>query len=1098
MSKISKIHDIKKTDNKAFTPLTPRVTNQKKVSSTLIRKKTNNYTEHCIHNDSSIIKTESSISNLNNSETIKSPKDILIILLNNCLGSSLIKIEKNTKDHMKTLKSIYKDFTQFKQKINLLKIGIEKKKKDEEKKLMKSKKIMDSKQLLKSRPSKTPLRIRSKTYQNISNNSRENSYNNKSNKNKINSKTIKRRKSIKNNLENSYKSEARTSRSKINNSNKLDIKPKASKERINYYKKIEKTQNKRVDRENKNNKCFKRLSTTSGIINMKKSQKSIYNINERYNTTNTDNNNTSKNINSRSKKRKRSIKVNERILERRKSIKALKKDENNLKGKLNIKQKIKIDGEKKKRKSISKSKNNYTQENIDSPKIKEIYKNVSNFIFDDNILNSNINLNNDSLQKSIISLKDNSDIDLLTNENININEIINEKEMESEKKKEKENDEEQHNIKNTIKELEEFNEKKAKLNEEEKNIINNKRLRSYSKNREHKNFCSWSVEKDFQGSLNDVKLMIEGVSGVLRKINIHNSKSKYKFRKKLFIDDSFCTEINSEKKLNKKKENKNKNNKLLNEIDKEITELIEAEEKRNLKEEKEKEKEMEIEKMKLEISDIKIENNIQNINFKNNKDINLKKDEEIKRDNINNPNKKNKLNKKIKVKEGVIKNNNIKTIKKENNPIIINENELSLKINNVVENSHQIINEDLISINKSQNYILINSLDEKNNKKIENKDNKNEIKERNKNDKNKNKNEINYISNKKENENKEAVEEKNNYLNNIRKLIEKNKLNIDEKSDIIQNESRIMRDEQLVDLNNLSLNQSSLTNQSLLDRYILISKEPDIPFSIENVLKFEKNKCLGILNYLNFQEKLEFTGIHRGFNIERISLLNYKREEIILSLELSKRETLNDLILKVRLNYSNEELLKSFNQFIVSTGPAKAVELLNNELYSKLFRKNHLEKKQEEIIIIYRTLFALFGEYDIVNITNNDLFWKKCIEYLAQKSNGKIGTLILEKISNTNFDHKKILLLNKLLIGMKKKILPNFYSKICGTTGLLIFIIKDALEYCGVIQNEKKTQPSRILDNLLCYKNTIDTLAFFIDYLSGIKTYRITDKKVIK
>ena len=1098
MSKISKIHNTKKTDNKAFTPLTPRVTKQKKVSSTLIRKKTNNYTEHCILNDLSINKTESSISNLNNSETIKSPKDILIILLNNCLGTSLIKIEKNTKEHMKTLKSIHKDFTQFKQKINLLKIGIEKKKKDEEKKLMKSKKIMDSKQLLKSRPSKTPLRIRSKTYQNISNNSRENSYNNKTNKNKMNSKTIKRRKSIKNNFENSYKSEARTSRFKINNSNKLDIKPKASKERINHYKKIEKTQNKRVDRENKNNKCFKRLSTTSGIINMKKSQKSIYNINERYNTTNTDNNNTSKNINSRSKKRKRSIKVNERILERRKSIKALKKDEKNLKGKLNIKQKIKIDGEKKKRKSISKSKNNYTQENIDSPKIKEIYKNVSNFIFDDNILNSNINLNNDSLQKSIISLKDNNDIDLITNENININEIINEKEMESEKKKEKENDEEQHNIKNTIKELEEFNEKKARLNEEEKNIIINKRLRSYSKNREHKNFCSWSVEKDFQGSLNDVKLMIEGVSGVLRKINIHNSKSKYKFRKKLFIDDSFCTEINGEKKLNKKKEKKNKNNKLLNEIDKEITELIEAEEKRNLKEEKEKEKEMEIEKIKLEISDIKIDNNIQNINFKYNKDINFKKDEEIKRENINNPNKKNKLNKKIKVKEGVIKNNNIKTIKKENNPIIINEDELSLKINNVVENSHQIINEDLIRINKSQNYILINSLDEKNNKKIENKDNKNEIKESNKNDKNKNKNEINYISNKKENENKEGVEEKNNYLNNIRKLIEKNKLYIDEKSDIIQNESRIMRDEQLVDLNNQSLNQSSLTNQSLLDRYILISKEPDIPFSIENVLKFEKNKCLGILDYLNFQEKLEFTGIHRGFNIERISLLNYKREEIILSLELSKRETLNDLILKVRLNYSNEELLKPFNQFIVSTGPAKAVELLNNELYSKLFRKNHLEKKQEEIIIIYRTLFALFGEYDIVNITNKDLFWKKCIEYLGQKSNGKIGTLILEKISNTNFDHKKILLLNKLLIGMKKKILPNFYSKICGTTGLLIFIIKDALEYCGVIQNEKKTQPSRILDNLLCYKNTIDTLAFFIDYLSGIKTYRITDKKVIK
>ena len=73
---------------------------------------------------------------------------------------------------------------------------------------------------------------------------------------------------------------------------------------------------------------------------------------------------------------------------------------------------------------------------------------------------------------------------------------------------------------------------------------------------------------------------------------------------------------------------------------------------------------------------------------------------------------------------------------------------------------------------------------------------------------------------------------------------------------------------------------------------------------------------------------------------------------------------------------------------------------------------------------------------------------------------------------------------------MKKKINPNYFSKICGTTGLLIFLIKDTLEYCGVIINDKKTQPARILDNLLYYKNTIDTLAQYIDYLSGIKTKR--------
>ena len=86
-------------------------------------------------------------------------------------------------------------------------------------------------------------------------------------------------------------------------------------------------------------------------------------------------------------------------------------------------------------------------------------------------------------------------------------------------------------------------------------------------------------------------------------------------------------------------------------------------------------------------------------------------------------------------------------------------------------------------------------------------------------------------------------------------------------------------------------------------------------------------------------------------------------------------------------------------------------------------------------------------------------------------------------------------MINKFLVGMKKNINPNYFSKICGTTGLLVFLIKDALEFCGVIVNSKKTQPARILDNLMYYKNTIDNLAQIIEYLSGVKTYKIMEKK---
>ena len=110
----------------------------------------------------------------------------------------------------------------------------------------------------------------------------------------------------------------------------------------------------------------------------------------------------------------------------------------------------------------------------------------------------------------------------------------------------------------------------------------------------------------------------------------------------------------------------------------------------------------------------------------------------------------------------------------------------------------------------------------------------------------------------------------------------------------------------------------------------------------------------------------------------------------------------------------------------------------------------------------------------------------------------KIGNFILEKTKCIEFSHNKIVLLNKLLVDSKKKINPSYFSKLCGTTGLLVFLIKDALEYCGVIVSEKKTQASRILDNLLYYKNTIETLAKFIDFLANVKHYKLRQRQHLK
>ena len=288
----------------------------------------------------------------------------------------------------------------------------------------------------------------------------------------------------------------------------------------------------------------------------------------------------------------------------------------------------------------------------------------------------------------------------------------------------------------------------------------------------------------------------------------------------------------------------------------------------------------------------------------------------------------------------------------------------------------------------------------------------------------------------------------------------------------------------------MSFSQSFLLSKSMVDednKPKLPPRDPNKPLTMDEIIKDYKNAFIYVLDFLNLQERIEFTGVHRGFKAERAYLFNLKREEIISSLELKDRETLDDRIVQFKLKHSQKALSEPFGEFSVSKASSKTVILLDNTLYSKLFKTPILDDNLADIYIIYRLLFVLFGEHEIADIMDDRLFWVKCTEYLITKSNGKIGTFIVEKSKNFDFSHKSIYLMNRLLVGIKPKIVPTTFTKVSGTTGLLFFLIKDSLEYCGVLINEKKTQPSRIYDNLIFYKKLIDTLAFYIDFLSKIK-----------
>lgn len=82
-----------------------------------------------------------------------------------------------------------------------------------------------------------------------------------------------------------------------------------------------------------------------------------------------------------------------------------------------------------------------------------------------------------------------------------------------------------------------------------------------------------------------------------------------------------------------------------------------------------------------------------------------------------------------------------------------------------------------------------------------------------------------------------------------------------------------------------------------------------------------------------------------------------------------------------------------------------------------------------------------------------------------------------------DFSSKNLYHIKKFIGNRVNKISPSYFGNLCGTTGLFIFLIKDALEFAGVT-NEKKTQ-SAILYQSLTY--LLDLTNGYVEKLKTLK-----------
>ena len=292
---------------------------------------------------------------------------------------------------------------------------------------------------------------------------------------------------------------------------------------------------------------------------------------------------------------------------------------------------------------------------------------------------------------------------------------------------------------------------------------------------------------------------------------------------------------------------------------------------------------------------------------------------------------------------------------------------------------------------------------------------------------------------------------------NNRNILKKEKTIEDEIDDILSMENNLQK-ENFLNNNDplliLPLDDLDFVPKGLLRKYNprteRKNKEKNFinpPFDVQQNL--EKINFKEIFKYMDLDEILSIKNISKEFHRLAISYL----------LEKLENEKLNILIIKDKLNISEIPNRKGIENIILSKGSKKAIQLLNESLLNNLFKND--KTPVDDIILIYRIYFQMIN-HPFALIAKNDItkFWEKCKLYFSNEQKGRTGDIL-----NNMFNEKQIEIKGNNLYQIYNlakenfnKIVPNYYSNICGTTGLFSFVIKDVLDFLGISQKIKNKE----------------------------------------
>ncbi len=239
-------------------------------------------------------------------------------------------------------------------------------------------------------------------------------------------------------------------------------------------------------------------------------------------------------------------------------------------------------------------------------------------------------------------------------------------------------------------------------------------------------------------------------------------------------------------------------------------------------------------------------------------------------------------------------------------------------------------------------------------------------------------------------------------------------------------------------------------------------KEIDNKIELSSPPKTEEKKIIPKFIFqrlMNFYDK-----IHKFLNEEEIkNLLLISKDSTISSLPILKEinsskiqkneKALNDF----KSTHKEEEYLSTIPSFQLSKVVIKALEKLNEEQNQKLFTSEQTPNK--DIIYLYKVFLQLINKYSELKNKNIQDFWKSAKDIIYTSRKGQFGDHIKEMVNQIDFSAENLKVVNDMFKMNKEKFVPKYYNNLCQTTGLFFFLIKEILEYCGIMVGKKTCIP---------------------------------------